>query len=335
MRRSPRLHKNDDVQEKVVMAPVAKVIPCNLESITIGVEFAPDSEAAIESCVLKASRMHRDKKLGCGEQGCTFSLVEDPSHVIKVTKLKNAKDKKLWNQEACVGKQLGNLGIAPAIPSFFECASYGYIVMDILKDAKKLPDGTVIRVKNEGGAVDYMKRMPAVTQMGFVKALSTMIQHGFIHMDNHIENLGFIGNKPVVFDFGFTQKREFDAEDKLWALSFSLFQMIEHCSNTEMMCGPVWDIATAILRNDGMVKWDRLDSVKGMSLEELKKAYPKPNKNTLSQIKEAASAISPHNADIVVGAMCYAIVMQTDLPARYEVEPFYEVIYKIRTGKKF
>jgi len=280
--------------------------------------------------------MNRGVKLGCGEQGCTYSLAEDPKHVIKVTKLQNEQEKLTWREEACVGRELGALGIAPTIPKIFECGAYGYIVMDILKDAKKLPDGTVLRVKSEEGSVDHMTRMPADIQMGFVTALATMIDHGFIHMDNHMENLGFIGGKPVVFDFGFTQRRLFPSHiDKLWALCFSLFQMLEHCPSAELMCGPIWDIATGILRNDNSVQWGNLAAAKGMSMKELREAYPKPNSKTLAYLKKAATSISKTNADVIVGSMCYAIVLQSDLPFRYEVQPFYEVIYKIRGGKKF
>jgi hypothetical protein len=341
MRRSSRLQGQEPEapkdESKVKVIPVAKKEPkaltCPLETITIGVDYLPSSDEAIEECLVKAAKMHRGNKLGCGEQGCTFSITEDPKHVIKVTKLTNDKDRKMWKQEACVGIELGNLGIAPAIPKVFECGSYGYILMDILKDAKKLPDGTVIREKDDS-SIDHMKRMPAEIQLGFIKVLAKMIDHGFIHMDNHIENLGFIGTKPVVFDFGFTQRRTFSNEDKFWALSFSLFQILEHCPLSEMMCGPLWDVATAILRNDGAVKWNSWSSAKGMSMEELQKNYPKPKKDTLKLIKVTANAISKNNADCIVGAMAYAIVMQTDIPLRYDVEPFYDVIYNVRTGKK-
>jgi hypothetical protein len=42
-------------------------------------------------------------------------------------------------------------------------------------------DGTVIREKGQS-SVDHMKRMPAAIQLGFIKALATMIDHGFLHI---------------------------------------------------------------------------------------------------------------------------------------------------------
>ena len=306
-------------------------IACPLESFTIGVGAEPRSEAEIDACVVRASNMHRKAKLGCGEQGCTYSLVEDPSHVIKVTRLTTEESKQQWREEACVGRELGALGVAPGIPKIFECNSYGYIVMDILKDAKRLPDGTVIRERLGDIKVDHMSRMPRSIQIGFIQALATMIDNGFLHMDNHIENLGFIQGRPVVFDFGFTQRRTFYNEaEKLWALSFSLFQMLEHCPEAELECGPIWDIATGVLINS--VRWNDW-AARGMSLQDLRRMFPPGT--TLQAFKDYSMEITIENSDVVVGSLCYAMILQRDLPGRYSSRPFYGVIYDIRTNKYF
>jgi tRNA A-37 threonylcarbamoyl transferase component Bud32 len=303
---------------------------CPLETYSVGISKVPNSDSEINECVNSATMFHRGAKLGCGEQGCTYSLVEDPSHVIKVTKLTSQKAKQQWRQEACIGREIGALGVAPGIPKLFECNSNGYIVMDLLKDAKKLPDGTVIRDKSTGDAIDHMMRMPDKIQIGFINVLAKLIDNGFMHMDNHIENLGFIKGKPVIFDFGFTQRRVFETdEEKLYGLSFSLFQMLEHCPSEELMCGPIWDVATAVL--DYNVDWHSWASAKGMTMKDLKDTYPKGT--TLKMFQEYADEISIENADLVVGALCYAMVLQKDLHKRYDVEPFYDVIYDIRMGK--
>jgi tRNA A-37 threonylcarbamoyl transferase component Bud32 len=305
---------------------------CPLESFTIGLGHAPNSEAEIDACVVAASKMTRGRKLGCGEQGCTYSFVEDPTHVVKVTKLSTEAAKEQWRAEACIGRELGLLGVAPQIPKIFECNEHGYIVMDTLRDAKKLPDGTVIREKRDDYKVDHMTRMPANIQLGFVQVLATMIDNGFVHMDNHIENLGFIGPRPVVFDFGFTQRRTFANEnEKLWALSFSLFQMLEHCPEAELECGQLWTVATGILQNG--VRWNDWASARGMSLAEVRRMFP--GGIALQAFKDYAAEISIENSDCIVGSLCYAMVIQVDLPARYRVSPYYGVIYKVRTNKYF
>jgi tRNA A-37 threonylcarbamoyl transferase component Bud32 len=315
---------------------IEEVMPtrCPVDSFTIGVKEVPTTEGQIDACVVKASMMHRGPKLGCGEQGCTFRLVEDPSHVIKVTQFKSEAAKMQWRDEACVGRELGALGVAPGIPKIFDCNNHGYIVMDILKDAKKLPDGTVIRERKSKTVIyDHMKRMPVNIQLGFVQALATMIDNGFIHMDNHIENLGFIGDRPVVFDFGFTQRRIFtNNTEKLYALSFSLFQMLEHCPVSELECGPIWDIATGVLQNT--VQWNNWSAARGMTLEELKKVYPVDT--DIQFIKNRGDEISIDFNDVVTGAICYAIVIQYKLPERYDdAKRYYDIIYQIRRNEYF
>ena len=204
--------------------------------------------------------------------------------------------------------------------------------MDTLKDAKRLPDGTVIREKVDDYKVDHMSRMPAIIQLGFVDVLARMIDNGFVHMDNHIENLGFIGTRPVVFDFGFTQRRSFNNElEKLWALSFSLFQMLEHCPEAELECGPLWNIATGILRNE--VRWNDWASARGMTLGQVRQMFPPGI--ALQAFKDYAAEISIENSDCIVGSLCYAMVIQHDLPGRYRIGPYYGVIYKVRTNKYF
>lgn len=360
MIQSPRLKKNRVEKENLPSLNVKKTMIesnelkiekenvkpnriCNIETVMIEVDSVPTSQNDVDSCIASAIHMHKGTKLGSGDNADAFRIAEDPTHVIKVAKLSTKRVTDLWRNEACVGRALGELGIAPKIEKVFECNNFGYIVMDLLYDAKKLEDGTVIREKyvdEEKGdryPIDHVGRMPQEMQWKFIEDFKIMADHGYIHMDNHIENLGFIGTKrkPIVFDFGFTQNRNSMTEsDKLWALCFSLFQVLEHTPKDELICGPFWDVATAILRNDESVKWSNLNSCKGMTLKELATSYPKPRKDTLKLIKQAAAGIAPMNADLVVGSMCYGICVQEPLEERHN-DPYLAVIYKIRQGKKY
>ncbi len=75
--------------------------------------------------------------------------------------------------------------------------------------------------------LDDLSAMSRAHQQAYVQALEAMIDRGYIHMDNHVGNLGTIAGRPVLFDFGFTQKRA--GMDRRWALCFSVFQILEHC----------------------------------------------------------------------------------------------------------
>lgn len=334
-----------------------------MPSITIGVAELPRGAEAVDACIAKAlAGGRRGDKLGCGEQGCAYKLVEEPTHVIKVSAFDKPKDAAKWRAEACLGADLGVLGIGPRIHSVFECRSHGYIVMDMLRDARKLADGTVIRVKTptvaadgseDTATTDHLSRMPRDVQAGFVDVLARMIAAGYIHMDNHLENLGFIGARPIAFDFGFTQRREWGGpRDRLWALAFSLFQVLEHCPTEEMVGSLLWRVATAVMRaglRGEELAWDvpaliAAGAAEGYaSIAELAVDFPPLREGASAAEGRAqmarfkASAIemadSPANLDVYVGCMCYAVVMQAPtVRARYDVDPAYEVLYAIRQG---
>lgn len=333
----------------------ALVRKCSVDSFVVPVAELPADDDAVDACIRRAlAGKRRGAKLGCGEQGCAYTLEGSASHVIKVSKFANARAASMWQAEACLGKELGALGIAPRIHRMFQCRSHGYIVMDVLQDARRLQDKarTVIREtvheKGEARKVDHLSRMPAVTQEGFIDVLARMISAGYIHMDNHIENLGYIEGRPIAFDFGFTQRRTWGAgkRDRLFALAFSLFNMLEHCPLNEMHKTVIWRVASGILADPDALAWNvesLLSSAKGMTPAALRAKFPLAEMNMSAKaevlaafkLRAARMAELPANADVYVGSMCYAMVLQKDLPARYDVEPFYSTLYKIRQGKAF
>jgi tRNA A-37 threonylcarbamoyl transferase component Bud32 len=325
---------------------------CTLETYTIGVgKEHVSSVDSVQECILTAAHKKKGDLLGCGEQGCTYKLVEDPSHVIKVTHFADPKscplhdhscletNKQKWRAEACLGRDIGTLGIAPKISKIFECQNSGFIIMDILRDLKKLPDGTKIREGTKDDPIDHISRIPESYQRGFIQALWTMIEKGYVHMDNHTENLGFIGETAVVFDFGFTQVRAWKNDhEKLYALAFSLFQILEHVETSELdSCGLIWDVATSILRNT--VKWRNLSTYVKTSVKELENEFPLPVKKNraakLAEFRSKAKRLSTYNWDIIEGTWCYATLITSNLFDRPTLEPFISEIYDIRQGKTY
>ena len=217
--------------------------------------------------------------------------------------------------------------------------------MDFLRVFEKLPDGTQIRKEINNEIVDFLKLIPQKIQLEFVRILSKMISIGYIHMDNHLSNLGFVGaeNRPVAFDFGFTQKRELRRpSDKNWALCFSVFQLLEHAPLDQLKCGVFWNVATSLLRSEkdreyfppscmspeAVTKGERF----GLPMTDLEKMLPK--KLNLHAIEGIANhLIDKENYDLVVGSLCYGILIQFSLEDRFKNPWLLDTIYEIRQGK--
>lgn len=213
------------------------------------VRYAPRS-TEVDECVQAATRKHKGKKLGQGEQGATYVFER---LVIKISTVRGKSHEASWLAEACTGQVMGELGIGPRIHRHFVCGGHGFIVMDRLSPVATrrvrsdrvaqqvlLLAGRPHGTHRKGPTVRYMlpndqpvktlddlSAMSLAHQQAYVRALEAMIDRGYIHMDNHVGNLGTIAGRPVVFDFGFTQKRA--GMDRRWALCFSVFQILEHC----------------------------------------------------------------------------------------------------------
>jgi hypothetical protein len=299
--------------------------------------------------------MRHDSLLGCGEQGCTYDITGAPDKVIKITPFWDNKKAKpsantivavedKWYKEACLGVEMGRLNLGPRIFSFFACDEKGYIVMNKISLADKFFVRTrgkdslvVVRHKVDAGfaAVDHIGLMLKSMQLGFAKKLAIMIDHGFIHMDNHIGNLGFIfgTQDPILFDFGFTQERVWGGnKDKAWALAFSLFQMIEHCPVEEIEGTEIFRIATAIL--SGTWSWgDDMSSGTGLTMAALKKLYPESGTLRAFKALAATAAERATNVDVYVGSMLYAKLITMDKPLWVSTDV--DAIYFIRQGKPY
>ena len=284
---------------------------------------------------------HLGDLLGCGEQGCAYSVVDNKDIVIKVTPLQNREDLKVWSSEALIGCTLGSINLAPKIYRSFDCSGYGFIVMERLSDAAKMPAAlghAVIREYDAGCdrsnkswkadcfKKDHLSRMPVEIQKEFINVFRKAIENGFLHMDNHIENIGFLPNlQPCLFDFGFTQRRHLRASDALMALAFSIGQVLEHCPVEELQSTQFFATFCEII---GLPN----------SLEDLKKNYQNPRstadtKKTLAKIKQ--KYVNELNGDVYVGTICYAHILGVPLERRFSgvISIFSDEIYLIRQNK--
>ena len=313
--------------------------------------------ADIDKCILHVTHNKKGALLGKGEQGATY---EFDKLVIKVITLKNKRGKSLWFQEACIGQKLGLLGIAPKVHDYFVCSGKGFIIMDRLttiKSRKTNSENDAIRLFNSpnrtdvvrykwdyvcdrhtcSDSLDDLRNLTDAQQLGFISALEKMIDNGFIHMDNHIDNLGFFGkNKtPILFDFGFTQERS--KIDRRWALSFSVFQILEHCSphnNDILTDNHFYRVATACINNT--YQWGQPNS--GIAIPIKKLCVAEDDITYLSRLTKDALLESSNNSnigsspDLKVGSMAYAMMFGNE----YRNGPALDLIYFIRnpTSKK-
>lgn len=306
------------------------------------------SASDVSSCVARGAGLMLGPELGRGEQGIAYSVRENSNQVIKVTELPSQQAAEAWSRESCYSKDLGQLGVAPQIYNYYICNGTGFIVMERLvtigaaypdvREKLKIydEDGSLIvddRGKPEYEVVDHVSLLPLEVQRGFVTACATMINYGYIHMDNHLDNVGFLMNaKPILFDFGFTQKRDFSGpNDYEWALAFSIFQFLEHAPLDEIEETIFFQIINSIF-NDALEGPAAVASFTSQDiLMPLKKGEYAKRLATFKKIACRASN-KPENADIALGALCYAMLVQLNRDDRYE-SPFYAIIYEVRTGK--
>jgi len=277
------------------------------------------------------------KKLGCGEQGCTYELENEPELVLKISKFANSKNRLSWQTECNYGVIIGELNLGPKIDRFFISNNTGYIIMQRIKmtnvrETKKQPNGDILNT-------DHVQRMSVSMQLRFAKILWKLVDTGFLHMDNHWGNLGVtLAGKPITFDFGFVQKRSnMSLRDKMAAFAFSMWQLLEHVPLKDVSKNAFFRLATSAMCGD--LNPAHLDQETGLSMAQLALKFPFTDdtfsqKNQRTRLKTQAfkEANDPANADIYFGCFCYATIIQLPQMKRYDQEVYIDPIYDIRRG---
>ena len=192
----------------------------------------------------------------------------------------------------------------------------------------------VIRYKWKNGDVydfmDNISLLKPATQVQFIQLLETMVENKYIHMDNHIDNLGYDATtgKPIAYDFGFTQYREdMDNKDDMnWALCFTMFQILEHCPLNQIEKTLFYHVATAIINNT--YKWGDAKSGKMIPLSILAKQM-KDTKKPIDFLKNITKKIKHLNyPDVFVGSLCYAKIITQEKDDRDDT--YLDFIYLVR-----
>jgi len=205
-------------------------------------------------------------KLGSGDVGVAYELKPGAQNkainsaldsngifVLKEVLIKNKNELKQFNDEVCIGKYLGDIGVAPKIYNCWVCFDSAdsnvsfplkaYYVMDkidkIWKDA--FPSGL-----NRGN-----KPASKNMEMKLVDVLERMIAGGIIHQDNHPGNIGIMANGDVVlFDFGFSVIALQPITYPETILMSQLYIVIEQYNKDIMFDSYLYDVIYAIRRGE-------------------------------------------------------------------------------------
>lgn len=297
------------------------------------------------------------KVLGRGDQGVVFDLVatgqsaDASTLVIKVIDTTKVAG---WQQEVRLGQEISSIEldgkrIAPQIFDVWTCGTYAYIVMERMKSDAR----SAFTHFNDSKTQDSFSDMPVEVQLRYIRILEKMLEAGYIHMDNHCGNLGVAHDgTPVIFDFGFTQRRSFASEkERMAALGMSLWQIVEHSSSSSWMrslFGKViiqvclgeyaWGSAASYVPE--AKKWTKAWKDK---MKLIHSRYPQPDDDDAARTQYAQllhtlaedKTIPVCSRDFFTAFHAYPLVMSYGIPKRYSVPFFMTAIYQIRRGLLF
>ncbi|WIA10882.1 hypothetical protein OEZ85_011048 [Tetradesmus obliquus] len=205
------------------------------------------------------------KQLGKGDVGVAYELKtdsnllainkairKDGNYVLKEVLLKEAKDLAMLTEEICIGRYLGELGIAPRIYACWVCTGEpptskqqtfpmrGYYVMDRIQDIWKdlYPGG-----EPPAGRAEAFRRH----EHELVRALGAMVKAGVVHQDAHPGNIGILADgRVVLFDFGFSVYALEPISMPEVVLMSQLYIMLEHYEKDAMQDSYLLDVVYEI-----------------------------------------------------------------------------------------
>lgn len=302
-------------------------------------------------------------ELGHGEQGVVFDIPSaytnragtNWSVVMKVSDFgpvaTRAATQAKWVEEVKISKQLGDmeagegLRVAPKIISAWICGGKGYIIMERMKsDLRKVKaeDGARVgeKVTMAGQEIqkNHIDNTPFDIQDDYIVLLEHMIDNGFVHMDNHPGNLGVLtytdGDHGVLFDFGFTRKyADLNNNDKLYALAFSIAQILEHTPLDELSGSFMFMIFVNIMLQAELpaarrYEWgSRTPQVNDKDFKDFMTAHKL--RRVTDSVLPIATPPGMNHPEFYVGAKLYCYFLMFKQPQRYDWVD-YEKIYTIR-----
>ena len=259
--------------------------------------------------------------IDCGEYGCTFKT-DRAGRVVKVTNQYDSKTHKAWARESDIQKIAAKSGCAPRIFANEIRDSLGIVVMEeveMVKDVRIIPEPCDKKLRDwryNCHVYDDMSQLSNEAQYAFITTMIDMIAVGVVHLDNHMENMGFINRdatRPCFIDFGSAQLREnMSYFDRLWALAFSMGIILERTPPAMLVNTVFYQLFLKIWHISSASQYH-------MILE--------------NAISSDIDKISPEYIDMYQGMYYYAKLLELNVPER-DQHKFTKTIYDIRAMRQ-
>jgi hypothetical protein len=274
------------------------------------------------------------RKIGSGDAADVFE-VEHCGALRALKRVEIAGRRAKFARESHYSQMLGEIGIAPTVYASWISEQYGYIVMDKLDSVwgkKRGKNVSSVSTKSE--------------QLQLIRCIITMVQNGYLHNDCHLDNIGFIGGTPKLFDCEFVQR--FDPVENPHILSLlvaaQLYIVIEHSTfrdiiGTEEQRNYIFDTIQFILQNP-RISITELDLETIPRQTTITKAVKKLQKQTvvIKRIKE--NPIICDNLQLFMLFLYQHVITVTrkgDKEQYYGTDEqpnlFFDIIYSIRQNK--
>jgi hypothetical protein len=270
-----------------------------MSSYSVGIAGSlPDTADEIAECLERVVTASKE----CRGKNCTWSLSEDPTHVIHVVPKQSDKD-------IAIMEQLSNELLVPKITVVKTCGDKTFTVSEAAIPATMVEAGPIggiadIRVHD----IDYITRMTGDEQKELVNLCVRLVESGRIHMHCTLAAIGFTKSGARFIDLqGLQNRTYFNGKDKLYALALCLLQMLERVPVKDLDKTLIFRVAMAAI--SGSHIWGEDLDTEDIKVKHLISRYPIRESKTFSS---RVNKVTDTNADIYLGVMYYAAILATD-----------------------
>jgi hypothetical protein len=266
-------------------------------SFSIGVNHLPKDEEELAHCL---EDIETGRKM-CHGSACTYSLVDDPQHIIHVVPEKS-------QHEISQAKELSEEKLVPPIRVVKTCEGKTFTVTDVAYPATSIIASAVggfVLIRDKG--VDRLARMPQKYQMSIVELCTRLIETGRVHNHCTLSSIGFTEEGARFIDLeGMKTCKFYTGKEKLFALAFCLLQLLERVPSDEIESTVIFKVAMAAI--SGSHFWGEELEHRHVFLKDVATRFP------LKEVHGFASrsrAMTEANSDIFLAVMYYAAILTT------------------------
>jgi hypothetical protein len=283
---------------------------------SVGIEAPlPETADEIAQCL-------ENVKLGtkqCRGQICTWSLSEDPTHILHVVPVKSEKDIDIM-------KKLSDEQLVPHISFVKSCGDKTYTITDSAIPAtmvKAGPSGGVADIRED--ETDFITRMTHEEQTDIINLIVRLVESGRVHMHCTLAAIGFTAQGARFIDtVGIQSRKWYNGKDKLYALALCLLQMLERTPYDELESTEFFRVAMSAI--SGQHLWGEDLKTSDLSLKILQGRYPiRDSRNFPSRSR----SVTDTNVDIYLGVMYYCSILAME-DRNLNNEYIYHVLTEIK-----